>query len=178
MPPPWFLLASALVVLALCLYLLLQARAMRTGAPWMGTPGRSVAAMVSLARPRPGEVWADLGSGDGRTLLAAARAGCRAHGYELNGLLAAWSERRARQAGLAGLCTIHRQDFWTADLSDADIVSVYLIPHRMGDLREKLARELRPGARVVSFRFPVPDWSPAGEDAGVYLYTAPGAAGA
>lgn len=101
----------------------------------------------------------DLGCGDGRVLRAAvARYGVRCLGFEINPV--AFALARLLCLGSRNI-RIHWGNFWKADLHEADVVFCYLFPDVMKRLAEKLALELRPGARVVSCNFPIPGWRPA-----------------
>ena len=124
------------------------------------TPEESVAAMIKLARPRPGELWIDLGSGDGRVVIAAAKAGATAIGYEIDRRLIEESRRRVLECGLQGRAEIRKGDFWAVDLSEADVVSAFLFDTVMKRFQEKLRSELKPGCRIISVAFSLPDWEP------------------
>ena len=136
------------LVVAFTIYLLL--RPMVTGAIYFPTMPTSVAVIRRFAAAGPGKKIADLGSGDGRILIALAADGAEAHGYEVNPLLVVSSRRRIRKAGLAGKAIVHWQSFWKADLSPYDAVVVYGFPPIMKRLGRKIARELRPGSTVIS----------------------------
>ena len=126
--------------------------------------------IISLLALRPGEKAADLGSGAGRLLIALADTGAEAHGFEHNPLLVWCSRRAAARAGRQENAFTHLCNFWRQDLSSFDAVVVYGIPYIMPRLEEKLRRELRPGARVVSNSFPFPNWQPAAVHKQIYLY--------
>mgnify|MGYP001577833905 FL=1 len=126
--------------------------------------------MIKLLDIRPGEKAADIGSGDGRIVIAMARAGAETHGYEIDPLLIWRSRRKIRQAGLQNKSFIHWKDFWNEDFSSFDIVTVYGIKHIMKKLEEKLKKELKPGARVVSNGFKFPTWQPLKSQDGLHLY--------
>ena len=140
------------------------------GAPFVPTHPRAVEHMLGFARPQAGERMADVGAGDGKIVIAFARAGVEAHGYEINPLLVALGRWRIRRAGLRGRATMHWQNFWQVDFSGFNIVTVYGIGHIMAPLEAKLGRELRAGARVVSNVFPFPNWKLEDEMDGVILY--------
>jgi ribosomal protein L11 methylase PrmA len=112
--------------------------------------------IVDTAEVLPGERAVDLGSGDGRVVIALAKRGAEAHGYEVNPILVLISRRNIRCAGLKGKAFIHWRSFWAADLSSFDIVTVFQVGFIMGRLESKLTRELSPKARIVShhWRFP------------------------
>ncbi|XP_052050762.1 adenine nucleotide translocase lysine N-methyltransferase isoform X2 [Apodemus sylvaticus] len=103
----------------------------------------------------------DLGSGDGRIVLAAHQCGLRpAVGYELNPWLVGLARLHAWRAGCSGSVCYHRKDLWKVSLRDCHNVSVFLAPSVLPLLEDKLQEELPAGARVVSGRFPLPTWQP------------------
>jgi precorrin-6B methylase 2 len=112
--------------------------------------------MADLADISAGERAVDLGSGDGRVVIALARKGADAHGYEINPALVLLSLRNIRRAGLSGRAHIHWGSFWRADLSGFHAVTVFQGSFVMRRLERKVLRELPDGARVVSdyWRFP------------------------
>ena len=126
--------------------------------------------MVDLADVRFGEKAADLGSGDGRVLIALARRGAEAHGYEVNPVLVLLSRRRIRRAGLQGKAFVHWRSFWRAELSGFALVTVFQVDFVMGRLENKLKRELPDGARIVSHHWRFPDWPPEKARGDMYLY--------
>jgi SAM-dependent methyltransferase len=129
--------------------------------PDVRTPLVVVNEMLRLANVTAGDVVYDLGSGDGRILIAAARdRGARGVGLEIDPALVAQSTERARQLGLADRLSFRQQDLFAADLTPATVVTLYLSPDLNRRLRPKLLRELRPGARIVSHRFDMGDWAP------------------
>nr|XP_005886940.1 PREDICTED: protein FAM173A [Bos mutus] len=132
----------------------------RVQVPYVGASARQVEHVLSLLRGRPGKT-VDLGSGDGRIVLAAHRCGLRpAVGYELNPWLVGLARLRAWRAGCAGSVRYHREDLWKVSLRDCHNVSVFLAPSVLPLLEDKLQAELPAGARVVSGRFPLPTWQP------------------
>ena len=148
----WSLLSIGVIVILL--------RSIINGAIYLPTSNRNVETMMALVKPRQGERAADLGSGDGRILIALAKAGAEAHGYEINPLLV-WRSRVAiRRAGLNQKAFVHWRSFWKEDFSSFDLVAVYGITYIMKKLGEKLERELPSGARVISNIFHFPGWSP------------------
>lgn len=140
------------------------------GAVYYPTRPESVERMMRLANAKPGDRITDLGSGDGRILIAFAKEGIEAHGFEVNPILV-WKSRRAiRRAGFDKIAIVCWQSFWSVSLDPYDIVTVFGIPHIMKQLKKKLERELKPGSRVVSNVFKFPDWKPDLEEKGVYRY--------
>jgi ribosomal protein L11 methylase PrmA len=121
------------------------------GAPWVPTDRRTVRKMLAMARVQVGEVVYDLGSGDGRILTMAARDfGARAVGVEIDPLRYGWSRLRIALLGLRGQACVVYGNLFDQDLSQADVVTCYLLQDTNDRLAAKLANELRPGARVVS----------------------------
>jgi SAM-dependent methyltransferase len=118
--------------------------------------------MLRLARVDRNDVVYDLGSGDGRLVIAAARDfGARGVGIEIDPKLVALSVESARQAGVADRVTFRQGDLFQTDLSDATVVTLYLSTAINLRLRPKLVRELRPGSRIVSHAFAMGEWNPS-----------------
>jgi SAM-dependent methyltransferase len=129
--------------------------------PYRPTPPSVVDAMLRLAAVSKDDVVYDLGSGDGRIPIAAARDfGARAVGIEIDPYLVEQSTAAARRAGLGERVRFLQEDIFTADLTGASVVALYLSPEFNERLRPKLLNDLRPGARVVSHRHPMGDWRP------------------
>lgn len=152
-------LAAALGGLALALQA--QAQEAPVHAPFITTPPEVVARMLELARTGPQDFVIDLGSGDGRIVIHAARAhGARGLGLELDAALVALARRRAREAGVGQLAQFEAGDALRADLSRASVVTIYLLPALLDQLRPRLLAQLRPGARVVTHAFGMTGWMP------------------
>lgn len=114
-----------------------------------------------LAGVKKGDVVYDLGSGDGRIVITAAKTfGAKAVGFEIDPGLVKLARENARREKLERLVEIRQQDFMTANLSAATVVTLYLSYDGNLALRPKLMRELKPGARVVSYTFDMGDWQP------------------
>lgn len=129
--------------------------------PFITTPDDVVERMLALAGTAADDFVMDLGSGDGRIVIAAAQKfGARGLGVEIDARLVAQSRENARRAGVAERATFEERDVLTADLGRATVVTLYLLPFLMDRLQLKLLRELRPGARIVSHAFPMPGWKP------------------
>ncbi|MGH7317721.1 MAG: SAM-dependent methyltransferase [Candidatus Rokuibacteriota bacterium] len=137
------------------------ARMLGHDVPDVRTPLVVVNEMLSLAGVTADDVVYDLGSGDGRILIAAARdRGARGVGLEIDPALVHQSAERARRLGLADRLSFRQQDLFQADLGPATVVTLYLSPDLNRRLRPKLLSELRPGARIVSHAFDMGDWTP------------------
>ena len=124
------------------------------------TPDNVVAEVVSLGRIKPGDVVYDLGCGDGRIVIAAAKAGARGVCVDIDPLRIRESRAKAVRAGVADRIRFVEGDLFTTDFADASVVFLFLWPDLNLKLRPRLWRELRPGTRVVSYVHPMGDWAP------------------
>lgn len=140
------------------------------GAPFVPMHDTVLKRMIELVRIQPGERAADLGSGDGRVVIALAKAGAQAQGYEINPFLVLASRKNIRKAGVSGQASIHWKNFWAEDLSSFRVITLFGMPHMMKRLQGKLDRELKPGARVISHQFIFPSWPVAQQESQLYLY--------
>jgi SAM-dependent methyltransferase len=130
-------------------------------APYVGTPIRVMDRMLELANIKPGDTVYDLGCGDGRIVIAAAlRYKAKAVGIEISPKLAAQATSAIEKAGLTGRAHIIQGDLLQADLSGADVVTIYLATQLNAQLRPRLEKYLHAGARVVSHDYAVPGWKP------------------
>jgi len=129
--------------------------------PFVTTPLEVVDRMLRLAQTGPQDIVIDLGSGDGRIVIAAARDfGAQALGVELDSALVELARERARATGVAARAAFEHGDALHADVSRATVVTTYLLPGLMERLRPKLLAELPPGARIVSHAFVMSGWRP------------------
>jgi precorrin-6B methylase 2 len=129
--------------------------------PYVPTPQEVVERMLELAGVKKGDVVYDLGSGDGRIVVTAAKKfGVRAVGFEIDPDLIKRSRENVRKAGVEKLAEIRQQDIRTVDLSGATVVTMYLLPEVNLMVRPNLWRQLKPGSRVVSHDFDMGDWKP------------------
>ncbi len=126
---------------------------------WLPTPEPLVERMLTMAQVGPQDVVYDLGSGDGRTVIAAARRGAEAVGVEYNPDLVAFSERAARVQGVAAKARFVHGDIFETDFSRATVVTLYLLSTLNMKLRPTLLK-MRPGTRIVSHAFTMDDWQP------------------
>lgn len=151
-------------VLTLAFALVLTAAAVaqdRSLAPYVATPEDVVLRMLTLAGVGPRDVVYDLGCGDGRIVVAAAQVfGARGVGVDLDARLINQAEARARAAGVERRVRFEIRDAMTVDVSDATVVTLYLLSASNVKLRPQLTRQLRRGARIVSHSFAMGDWEP------------------
>jgi protein-L-isoaspartate O-methyltransferase len=130
-------------------------------APFITTPPEVVARMLALADTSPQDFVIDLGSGDGRIVIAAAREhGARALGIELDPKLVEQARDNAQRAGVAERARFEEGDALKTDLAQASVVTIYLLPFLLDQLQPRLLRQLRPGARVVTHAFAFKGWKP------------------
>lgn len=139
----------------------------RGAPPLVPTSHKTVAAMMRLADIKPGEKVYDVGCGDGRLVFAAAALGARAVGYELSVL--AYLLAKFRSLFHRG-SSIRYGDFWKKDVSDADVIVCYLLIGAMANFKESIWKKLKPGTRVVSHGFKLPDVEIKAKENGAYLY--------
>ena len=124
---------------------------------WVPTPQVLVDKMLDMAKLTPKDFLMDLGSGDGRTVITAAKRGARAVGIEYNPDMVELSKRNAAQAGVGDKAAFMKADLFEADLSKATVITLFLLPDINLKLRPKLLG-LKPGTRVVSNSFTMGDW--------------------
>ena len=132
--------------------------------PFIPTPEDVVPRMLTLASVMPAETVFDLGSGDGRMLIAAARDfHAKAVGVDFRKRLVTECRRKVKEMGLSNRVVILRRNFKRVSLRKADVLATYLSSYTMNLLVPKFTRELRKGARIVNFDYPIPGWAPARE---------------
>lgn len=124
---------------------------------WVPTPDTLVERMLDMAEVSPRDHLIDLGSGDGRTVIAAAQRGLRAHGIEYNPELVELAKRRAEAAGVADRASFEQADIFETDFTKAQVLTLFLLPELNERLRPQIL-ELEPGTRVVSNSFDMGDW--------------------
>jgi len=146
---------------------------------YVPTPPAVVEAMLDMVALRDGDVLYDLGSGDGRIPIAAAkRKQVRAVGIDIDPQRIAEANANAEAAGVTGEVSFKQADLFTSDFSDATVVTLYLLDTLNEKLRPKLLAELKPGTRIVSHAFRMGDWEPEKEETidgrTIYYWTVPG----
>ncbi|HWM44148.1 MAG TPA: class I SAM-dependent methyltransferase [Burkholderiales bacterium] len=148
-----------LLSLALCFFV---PSAPARDVPFVPTPEKVVDGMLELAKIGPKDVVYDLGSGDGRIVIAAAKKhGARGVGIDIDPQRVREARDNARRAGVADRVEFREGDLFKADISEASVVTIYLLSAVNMQLRPKLLAELKPGTRVVSHAFDMGDWKPA-----------------
>jgi SAM-dependent methyltransferase len=128
--------------------------------PYVPTPEAVVEKMLDMAKVGPKDVVYDLGSGDGRIVIAAARRGARGVGVEIDPERIREANANAKAAGVTGQVKFIEGDLFDADIGDATVVTMYLLPEVNLKLRPKLMAELKPGTRIVSQSFHMGEWQP------------------
>lgn len=126
---------------------------------WVPTPQAVVDQMLDMAKVTKNDFVMDLGSGDGRTVITAARRGARAMGIEYNPDMVALSKKNASEAGVSDRATFVNADLFETDFSRADVITMFLLPSINMKLRPKIL-DLKPGTRVASNTFTMEDWTP------------------
>lgn len=149
------------MILAGCMAMAQAADVPRSGGPYVPTPQRVVEEMLHVAGVGKQDFVVDLGSGDGRIVITAAQKyGARGRGYDIDASLVESSTAAARKLGLEQRVSFREEDVLKADIREATVVTLYLLPAMMHELRTKLLRELKPGTRIVSHDFDFGDWKP------------------
>ena len=138
------------------------------GAPYLPTLTPQMTAALELADLKPGETLLELGFGDGKVLIAAAKRGTRVVGYELNPILVAITWLRTRKYRKQVI--IIWGNFWRQPWPEADAIFTFLLPRYMEKLDKKVIQYKHKPVKLVSFAFQIPDRAPAAEQAGVRLY--------
>jgi SAM-dependent methyltransferase len=148
---------------------------------WVPTPPTLVEKMLDMAGVTANDYVIDLGSGDGRMIIAAAKRGARTLGVEFEPGLVALARRRAAEEGVAERARFVEGDMFEADISEATVLALFLLPNNLEKLKPKFER-LRPGTRIVTNGYQIAGWEPreigvAGGDCGpwctAYLYVVP-----
>ena len=124
---------------------------------WVPTSQALVEQMLDLAKVTPQDYLIDLGSGDGRTVITAAKRGLKAHGIEYNPDMVGLSVRNAKEAGVSAKATFAKADLFESDFSSASVITMFLLPSINEKLRPKIL-DLKPGTRIVSNTFTMGDW--------------------
>jgi precorrin-6B methylase 2 len=151
----------------------------RLDVPYVPTPQAVVDEMLKLAKPTRSDLLYDLGCGDGRIVVTAAKQfGTKGVGYDIDPARIRDSEANAQVAGVTGLVTFRRQDLFTVSLAEPSVLTMYLLPSVNMKLRPKIFAEMKPGTRIVSHAFTMEDWQPdqrsSANGANIYFWVVPG----
>lgn len=146
--------AGMIVSVFVIIFIILQEYTMIFGAPWVPTPYKTIRRMLKLAKVKPGDMVYDLGCGDGRIIIEAARSfGAKATGIEVDPSRFVWTKARIFLLGLSSKARVLLGNFFNFNISDADVVTIYLLQDTNDKLINKFISELRPGTRIVSNTF-------------------------
>lgn len=156
--------------LGFVIFLLYFCIAFVSGAPFVPTQKSAAASMIALANIKKGDILYDLGSGNGKLLFLAAEKGARAIGYEINPMLVVYSNMRTFFSPYRGQVVTKWKNFWNADIHDADVIVVYLMPWKMDRLAQKIMKECKKGTVVVSNSFIFPKWKILRQDLTNHVY--------
>lgn len=153
-------LRSGLVLLVLIIVFAFQTTAQNLDVPYVPTPNDVVEEMLNLANVGPGDYVIDLGSGDGRIVIAAVKRGAIGHGVDLDPERIREAKANAEEEGVSNRVMFMQGDIFETDFSDASVITLYLLSSVNEKLRPSLLEELSPGTRVVSHSFSMGDWQP------------------
>lgn len=138
------------------------------GAPYLPTLKPQVERAIKLTQLKPGQTMVELGSGDGRLLIAAAKQGVKSIGYEINPLLFAYSWLATRK--YKKLVIVKMKNFWKEELPESDAIFTFLLQKYMTKLDNKIIQEARKPIILVSFAFEIPNKKPTKVDKGMFVY--------
>lgn len=138
--------------------------------PFVATPDEKLALIIEFAEIQPGEKSIDLGAGDGRVVIAFAKKGAIATGFEIQPKYVRRAKMNIARAGLSEKASVTEADFWLENLGEYDIVTIYGMAAIIQRVADKLSAELHPGTKVISNGFPLPGWAPIKSKDHIYLY--------
>ncbi|PIS04951.1 MAG: hypothetical protein COT81_03700 [Candidatus Buchananbacteria bacterium CG10_big_fil_rev_8_21_14_0_10_42_9] len=167
----FFFLITLFVTLPVALFVLIFFLIVFRGAYFASTNKKTLSLIISEVKALQGQTAinkaADLGSGDGRIVLALAKRGIQTTGYEINPWLVYRSRQKVKDGSQA---KILNQNFWSVSLANYDLITVFGIGYMMLNLEKKLRHELKPGAHVISYYFTFPNWQPIKNGHNIFLY--------
>jgi|GEM_PF-369168 len=177
LPPEYklpFLRLIAIVGLVICIFIIIIDLIFLLptvgGAIYLPSSELQIKTILKLANIKNSDKAVDIGSGDGRIVIALARAGAQAYGYEINPLLVRWSQLKMRTLPVNQRGSIRLSSFWYVNFAKFDVITIFGMSYIMKGLEAKLLKELKPGARVICNSFPFPNWKPSAKENSVYLY--------
>lgn len=177
-----FFIPIIFLILAAAAFLFFSIIPVLQGAPFVPVHSQRLKKAFDVLNLKPGQKIADLGSGDGKILIEAAKRGIKSVGFEINPILVFLTKRKIKKQKLQNLAFCKWQSFWKSNLFDFDVVFVFGISHIMKSLEKKFEKELKTGAKAVCFVFPLPphqtklwcggepNWQPIFAENGVYIY--------
>ena len=163
-----FFLYILLVIVGIPFFVMLVS--VLIGVPCLPTHKKQAKILIELCGIIPGTKLVDLGSGHGRLILLAAEQGADVVGYELNPFLVLLSRYLIKRKGLSDKAKIYWRSLYKADIGNADVVTTFLFKMPMVKLGEGLFKQLKPGAKVVSYTFSIPGWQPIIQKEGISVY--------
>jgi SAM-dependent methyltransferase len=134
------------------------------GAPWVTTRKRDVERFLTLANIKPGQIFYELGSGDGRLVVAAAEAGAEAYGFEISLIPYLLAQFKRLKSPVKERIHFRFKSFWKISFAQADIVYMFLLPEIYHKLKDTFEKELKPGAAVITYAWPIQEWNLAEVD--------------
>jgi len=145
----------------------------QAGAVYQPSSKKAVEKMLKMAKVGKDDVVVDLGSGDGRILIAAAKLGAKAIGYEIDPILVFQSKKRIEKTRMSHLAKVHCKSFWQADFNQATIITLYLLPRYMDKLKEALRKKLTHSILLVSNIYQLSGEKYIKKSGNIYLYRFP-----
>lgn len=151
---------QATIFCGLLFFYLPETAAQDLDVPYVPTPEKVVERMLDVTDVQPSDYVIDLGSGDGRIVIAAAKRGASGHGIDLDPERVAEARERAEKEGVADQIMFMEQNIFDTDFSEASVITMYLLPSVNKKLRPELLDKLQPGTEVVSHSFDMGEWKP------------------
>lgn len=159
-----------LIIIGITAFLLVYYLTLFFGPPYVPSSDAATETLMSFAGIKSGEKAADLGAGNGKIVMALAKAGAEAHGYEINPFLVLAARIKIRRAGLQNKAFMHCKSFWRCDFSAYDLIYIYAFPYIMKKLEGKLQEKMKPKARVIANAFSFPNWQSKTKEGALFLY--------
>ena len=167
---PVVLIALIITLVSIVYYLWYVTFSPQSGPVYVPTKDETVKKMIEMADLKRGDTVVDLGSGDGRILIAAAKKGAKAIGYEIDPILVAESKRKISKAGVSDNAKVNLKNMWQADFNEADVIFVYLFPKYLAKLKKMLEDNLTHPVKVISNDYQIPETEAITVKDNIYLY--------
>ncbi len=168
--PPIFYIILILVLIAIIYYLWYVTLSPQSGPVYVPTKDKDAQKMVEIAKLKEGDKVLDLGSGDGRILIEAAKIGATGVGYEIDPILVMESRQKVKKAGVEDKVEIKLKNMWQADFNQADVIFVYLFPKYLDKLKKLLKENLTRPVTVISNDYQIPGKKRDKQEKNIYLY--------